>query len=41
VLHRVDYEGKDHDVVGVPDPLIVGRASEVYEVGERSSAGLS
>jgi polyphosphate kinase 2 (PPK2 family) len=39
VLHRSDYEGKDPDVVGVPDPLIVGRASEVYEIGEAGSAG--
>jgi hypothetical protein len=26
VLHRSDYEEKDPDVIGVPDPLIVGRA---------------
>jgi polyphosphate kinase 2 len=26
VLAAIDYEGKDLDVVGVPDPLIVGRA---------------
>jgi polyphosphate kinase 2 len=37
VLYRSDYEGKDPDVVGVPDPLIVGRASEVYEIGEAGS----
>jgi hypothetical protein len=37
VLDRCDYEGKDVDVVGVPDPLIVGRASEVYEIGEAGS----
>ncbi|WP_375430248.1 polyphosphate kinase 2 [uncultured Friedmanniella sp.] len=41
VLYRVDYEGKDADVVGVPDPLIVGRASEVYEIGERHTADVS
>ena len=35
VLHRTDYEGKDAEVVGVPDPRIVGRASDVYELGER------
>ncbi|GAA1426741.1 polyphosphate kinase 2 [Microlunatus lacustris] len=38
VLHRTDYDGKDADVVGVPDPAIVGRASEVYELGERTLA---
>ena len=37
VLHRSDYEGKDPEVVGVPDPLIVGRASDVYEIGEAGS----
>jgi len=26
VLNEFDYENKDHDVVGRPDPLIVGRA---------------
>ncbi|MBB2989203.1 polyphosphate kinase 2 [Mycolicibacterium iranicum] len=26
VLHRFDYDDKDHDVVGAPDPQIVGRA---------------
>jgi polyphosphate kinase 2 len=35
VLHRTDYDGKDVHVVGVPDPLIVGRASDVYELGEQ------
>lgn len=28
-LASLDYPGKDHDVVGTPDPLIVGRASHV------------
>ena len=36
VLNLFDYEGKDHDLVGRPDPLIVGPASEVIEHGERS-----
>src|SRR4051794_3835970 len=31
VLHRLDYEGKDPGVVGVPDPRIVGSAAEVLE----------
>jgi polyphosphate kinase 2 (PPK2 family) len=35
LLSRFDYEGKDSEVVGTPDPLIVGPASDVYEVGER------
>ena len=26
VLSKFDYDNKDHDIVGVPDPLIVGRA---------------
>jgi polyphosphate kinase len=30
VLHNLDYPGKDHDVVGVPDPLIVGPPADVY-----------
>jgi polyphosphate kinase len=28
-LSTIDYPGKDHAVVGTPDPLIVGRASQV------------
>jgi hypothetical protein len=31
VLHRLDYDGKDLDVVGVPDPRIVGSAADVLE----------
>ncbi|MET7399409.1 polyphosphate kinase 2 [Dactylosporangium sp. NPDC005572] len=27
VLSRFDYDGKDHDLVGTPDPLIVGPAA--------------
>ncbi|MYS84752.1 polyphosphate kinase 2 [Embleya scabrispora] len=34
VLARHDYSGKDPDVVGVPDPLIVGAAQTLLEVGE-------
>jgi polyphosphate kinase 2 len=37
VLSRLDYPEKDHEVVGRPDPLLVGPASEVYEKEERSS----
>jgi polyphosphate kinase 2 len=34
VLSLFDYDGKDHTVVGRPDPLIVGRGREVFEQGE-------
>ncbi|HEY5820972.1 MAG TPA: polyphosphate kinase 2 [Propionibacteriaceae bacterium] len=37
VLASVDYDGKDTEVVGAPDPLIVGRAADVFEAGEHSS----
>ena len=30
-LSTIDYPGKDHSVVGQPDPLIVGRASQVLQ----------
>src|SRR4051795_4588230 len=31
VLNRLDYDRKDPDAVGVPDPLIVGSAADVLE----------
>ncbi|WP_436523693.1 polyphosphate kinase 2 [Actinoplanes sp. HUAS TT8] len=34
VLNRFDYTGKDEEVVGSPDPLIVGPASLVVETTE-------
>ena len=34
VLHRMPYTGKDLDDIGLLDPLLVGRASDVYETGE-------
>jgi polyphosphate kinase len=34
VLSTVEYEGKDHEVVGRPDPKIVGKAADLFEVGE-------
>ena len=34
VLASVDYEGKDHEIVGQPDPKIVGKAADLFEVGE-------
>ncbi|GIF76075.1 polyphosphate kinase 2 [Asanoa siamensis] len=34
VLTRFDYDNKDEEIVGTPDPLIVGPASELFEDGE-------
>jgi polyphosphate kinase 2 (PPK2 family) len=31
VLSRLDYDGKDADAVGTPDPLIVGSAADVLD----------
>jgi len=39
VLQRMPYTGKDLGQVGLLDPLLVGRASDVYEVGERRRFG--
>jgi hypothetical protein len=27
LLAKFDYDGKDHEIVGEPDPLIVGRVN--------------
>ena len=35
VLHRIPYTNKDLDRIGALDPLIVGRAADVFEKGER------
>lgn len=35
VLHSIPYEGKDTGRVGPLDPLLVGRADLVHEIGER------
>ena len=35
VLHRLPYDGKDEERIGLLDPMIVGRANVVYERGER------
>lgn len=35
VLHSLPYTGKDSEQIGALDPLLVGRASVVYERGER------
>ena len=37
VLSRFDYPRKDASVATAPDPLVVGPAAEVYEVGEYGS----
>jgi polyphosphate kinase 2 (PPK2 family) len=34
VLHRLPYTNKDAGAIGAIDPLLVGRAHIVYEVGE-------
>ena len=34
VLHQLPYANKDLDMIGPIDPLIVGRANLVYEIGE-------
>jgi len=36
VLHRLPYTGKIVDEVGLLDPLLVGRPSDVFETGELS-----
>ncbi|MBO0691979.1 MAG: polyphosphate kinase 2 [Acidimicrobiaceae bacterium] len=36
VLTTMDYPGKDHELIGKPDPLIVGPASQVFEHGEEA-----
>ncbi len=36
VLNKLPYEQKDHKVVGSVDPLIVGRAGALYELGENA-----
>jgi hypothetical protein len=33
LLAAVDYDRKDHDVVGHPDPLIVGAPADMRETG--------
>ena len=34
LLATIDYDRKDHDVVGHPDPLIVGAPADMREVGD-------
>ena len=35
VLHRLPYTDKEVERIGPLDPLLVGRAYDVYETGER------
>jgi polyphosphate kinase len=35
LLYSLDYAGKDLDLVGGPDPNIVGRGADIFEKGER------
>jgi len=35
VLSLYAYDRKDPEVATAPDPAIVGRATELYELGER------
>jgi polyphosphate kinase len=37
VLSSIEYEGKDPDIIGTPDPLIVGHAASVFEINEGRS----
>ncbi|MEV0623754.1 polyphosphate kinase 2 [Nonomuraea sp. NPDC050404] len=37
VLSLFDYEDKDHEIVGVPDPLIVISASEIFDEDHSTS----
>lgn len=34
VLSQFDYPGKDANIVGIPDPLIIGNPADVYDQGE-------
>ena len=36
ILSEIDYKSKDLELVGTPDPLIVGPASRIYEQGEHT-----
>ncbi len=38
VLSQFDYDNKDTEIVGAPDPLIVGPASAIFEEGEKAGS---
>jgi hypothetical protein len=33
-LSQFDQDNKDSELIGTPDPLVVGQASELFEVDE-------
>jgi len=35
LLSQLDYDNKDTELVGTPDPLLVGRASQIFEDDEQ------
>ena len=35
LLNQFEYDNKDVELVGAPDPLIVGPASQLFEIDER------
>lgn len=35
VLSKFEYTGKDHEVVGTPDPKLIGSPAAVYDQGEK------
>jgi polyphosphate kinase 2 len=37
VLNAFDYPGKDRELVGVPDALVIGSPSQIYDQGESPS----
>ncbi len=39
VLNQFDYTGKDADVVGTPDKLIIGSPVDIYDQGEAPKTG--
>jgi polyphosphate kinase 2 len=41
VLHRLPYSSKDTELIGPIDPLLVGRASVVYERGEQQMIAMA
>ena len=40
-LTALDYPDKDVNVIGEPDPLIVGSAAQIYEKDEHPSSELA
>ena len=40
VLSKFDFEGKNTDVIGMPDPLIIGSPKDIYDQGETPTKAL-